>query len=135
MTRQLAEKTATFRHSRTTILEPINRAKHQIVGGVERAHQSTQAATRAVRTDIRVRNRCGHCAWTRTFPVDDEAGQRGPAIDSSLKVIEAEPLGKSGTGTCYKSALLPFMEACMIRVPIEPPGLRRKLDVQWMKGT
>ena len=22
----------------------------------------------------------------------------------------------------------------MIRVPIDPPGLRRKLDVQWMKG-
>ena len=37
------------------------------------------------------------------------------------------------TGTCYKSPLLPFMEACMIRVPINPPGLRRKLDVQWMK--
>ena len=36
------------------------------------------------------------------------------------------------TGTCYKSPLLPFMEACMIRVPIDPPGLRRKLDVQWM---
>ena len=26
------------------------------------------------------------------------------------------------------------MEACIIRVPIDPPGLRRKLDVQWMKG-
>ena len=39
------------------------------------------------------------------------------------------------TGTCYKSPLLPFLEACMIRVPVDPPGLRRKLDVQWMKGT
>ena len=38
------------------------------------------------------------------------------------------------TGTCYKSPLLPIMEACMKRVPIGPPGLRRKLDVQWMKG-
>ena len=38
------------------------------------------------------------------------------------------------TGTCYKSPWLPFMEACMIRVPVGLPGLRRKLDVQWMKG-
>ena len=38
------------------------------------------------------------------------------------------------TGTCYKSPLLPFMEACMLRVPFDPLGLRRKLDVQWMKG-
>ena len=26
------------------------------------------------------------------------------------------------TGTCYKSPLLPLMEACMIRVPIDLPG-------------
>ena len=32
--RQLAEKVATFRNPRTTILEPINRAEHQSVGGV-----------------------------------------------------------------------------------------------------
>ena len=37
------------------------------------------------------------------------------------------------TGTCNKSPLLPFMEACMIRVPVDPLGLRKKLDVQWMK--
>ena len=51
--RQLAEKIATYRSSRTTIPELINRAQHQSVGGVERAHQSIQAATRALRTDIR----------------------------------------------------------------------------------
>ena len=53
--RLLAEKIAAFRHPRTTILEPINRAEHQSVGGVERAHQSIQAATRALRLDIRTR--------------------------------------------------------------------------------
>ena len=57
--RQLAKKIATFRHPRTTILEPINRAKVQSVGGAERAHQCIQAATRALRTDIRVRT--GEC--------------------------------------------------------------------------
>ena len=54
--RLLAEKIAAFRHPRTTILEPINRAEHQSVGGVERAHQSFQAATRALRLDIRTRS-------------------------------------------------------------------------------
>ena len=55
---QLAEKSATFQHPRTTILEPINSAQHQSVGGVERAQQSIQAATRALRTDIRGRTVC-----------------------------------------------------------------------------
>ena len=41
----LAEKIAAFRHPRTTILEPINRAEHQ----------SIQAAKRALRLDIRTR--------------------------------------------------------------------------------
>ena len=36
--RLLAEKIAAFRYPRTTILEPSNRAEHQSVGGVERAH-------------------------------------------------------------------------------------------------
>ena len=27
------------------------------------------------------------------------------------------------------------MEVCTIRVPVYPPGVRRKLDVQWMKRT
>ena len=50
--RLLAEKIAAFRHPRTTILEPINRAEHQSVGGVERAHQSIQAAARAPGEDV-----------------------------------------------------------------------------------
>ena len=37
--RQLADKIAAFRHPRSTILEPINRAEHRCAGGVERAHQ------------------------------------------------------------------------------------------------
>ena len=50
--RQLAERTATFRHPWSTFLEPISPAEHQRVGGVERAQQSMQAA-RALRTDSR----------------------------------------------------------------------------------
>ena len=131
--RLLAEKIAAFRHPRTTILEPINRAEHQSVGGVERAHQSIQAATRALRLDIRTRTgedvvpghalfqwMLRHAAWSHNrFQPQSHRGGTPWEIR---------------TGTCYKSPLLPFMEACMIRVPIDLPGLRRKLDVQWMKG-
>ena len=53
--RQLEERIAAFRQPRSTILESTNRAEHQSVGGVERAHQSMQAAARALRTDIRAR--------------------------------------------------------------------------------
>ena len=58
----------------------------------------------------------------------------GRTIDSSLRVTEAEPRGKSERVRATKVPFLPFMEACVIRVPIDPPGLRRKLDLQWMKG-
>ena len=30
--------------------------------------------------------------------------------------------------------LFPFGEVVMVRVPIDPPGLRKKLDGQWLKG-
>ena len=53
--RLLAKKNAAFRHPRKTILEPINRAEHQSVGGVDRAHQSIQAAIRALRLNVRTR--------------------------------------------------------------------------------
>ena len=46
---------AAFRHPRSTTLEPIGRAKHQSVGGVDRAHHGIQAAARALRTHIRSR--------------------------------------------------------------------------------
>ena len=133
--RLLAEKIAAFRHPRTTILEPINRAEHQSVGGVERAHQSIQAATRALRLDIRTRTgedivpghalfqwMLRHAAWShnRFQPQSHRGGT---------------PFAKSGQVRASRVlSLLPFMETCMIRVPIDPPGLRRKLDVQWMKG-
>ena len=116
--RQLAENIATLRHSRTTILEPINRAEHQSVGVVERKHQSIQAA---LGTDIRVRTgedivprhalfhwMLRHAAWAhnRFLPQSHRGGTPW----------------EIRTGTCYKSPLLPFVEACMIRVPIDPPG-------------
>ena len=131
--RLLAEKIAAFRHPRTTVLDPNKRAEHQSVGGVERAHQSIQAATRALRLDIRAKAgedivpghallqwMLRHAAWPHNrFQPQSHRGGTPWEIR---------------TGTCYKSPLLPFWKACMIRVPIDPPGLRRKLDVQWMKG-
>ena len=51
--------------------------------------------------------------------------QRGYTIDPSLKIIEAELSGKSERARAKKVL---FMEACMIRVPIDPVGLRRQLD-------
>ena len=118
---------------RTTILEPINRAEHQSVGGVEQAHQSIQAATRPLRVDIRAKTgedivpghalfqwMLRHAAWSHNrFQPQSHKGGTPWEIR---------------TGTCYKGPLLPFVEACMIRVPIDPTGLRRKFDVQSMKG-
>ena len=34
----------------------------------------------------------------------------------------------------YKSLMAPFAECAMLRVPVDPPDLRRKLDGQWLKG-
>ena len=74
--RQFAEKIATSRHPRTTILEPINRAEHQSVGSRSSEHSSCQ------RTDIRART------WEdivpgHALPVDAETcsvgAQRIPA--------------------------------------------------------
>ena len=131
--RLLAEKIAAFCHPWTTILEPNNRAEHQSVGVVERAHQNIQAATRALGVDIRARIgedivpghalfqwMLRHAAWSHNrFQPQSHRGGNPWEIR---------------TGKCYKSPLLLFMEKCMIRVPIDPPGLRTKLNVQWIKG-
>ena len=37
-------------------------------------------------------------------------------------------------GMPYKSPIVTFGEVVMVRVPIDPPGLRKKLDGQWLKG-
>ena len=104
--RQMAEKIATFRHPRTTILKPINRAEHQSVGGVERVHQSIQAATRTLRTDIRIRTGedivLGHALFQWVL-----RKQRGRTIDSSLKAIEAVLLGKSERARVAKVMCFP----------------------------
>ena len=64
--RLLAEKIAAFRHPRTTILEPINRAEHQSVGGDERAEYSSCNTSAEIAHSNQ--DRRGRCAWTRTFP-------------------------------------------------------------------
>ena len=86
--------------------------------GVERAHQSIPAATRALSTEIRARTE-------KTHPSSGCYGvQRGHTIDSSLKVIEAELLAKLERARATK-VLSPFMEVCMIRVPTDPLGYIR----------
>ena len=131
--RLLAEKIAAFRHPRTTILEPINRADHQSVGGVERVHQSIQAATRALRLDIRTRTGedvvPGHALFQSMLRPRCMVTQSIPASESQRR----NPLGNQDRYVLQES-FASFHEACMIRVPVDPPGLRRKLDVQWMKG-
>ena len=94
----LAERIAAFRHPRTTFLEPINRAEHQSVGGVERAHQSIQAATRALRLDIRTRTGedvvPGHalfhetcCMVTQSIPAS-ESQRRNPLGSQDRYVLQ-----------------------------------------------
>ena len=75
----------------------------------------------------------GHCAWTRTLQwmLRHAAGAHNRFQPQSHR---GGTLWEGRKGTCCRSPLLPFMEACMIRVPMDPPSLRRKLDVQWMKG-
>ena len=90
--RLLAEKIAAVRHPRTTILEPINRAEHQSGGGVESAHQSVQAATRALRMDIRARTGEDIVPGDALFQWMVRHAH-GRTIDSSLRVTEAVPLG------------------------------------------
>ena len=121
--RLLAEKIAAFRHPRTTILQST------------RVLEELKEHTRVFKLRLDIPTRTGedvapghalfqwmlrHAAWSHNrFQPQSHRGGTPWEIK---------------TGTCYKSPLLPFMEACMIRVPIDPPCLRRKLDVQWMKG-
>ena len=56
-------------------------------------------------------------------------------VTQSIPASESQrrnPLGNQDRYVLQES--FAFMEACMIRVPIGPPGLLRILDVQWMKG-
>ena len=130
---QLVDKVKCFRMPRKTTLEPIIRAEHEMVGAVERAHRTLQANMRAMKLDIKARFLfdlvpghtlfawlARHVAWcvTRFQP----RGARGTTAYESR------------TGNCYKSPLVPFAETVMVRVPIDPPGMRRKLDSQWLKG-
>ena len=84
--RLLAEKIAAFRHPRTTIPEPINRAEHQSVAGVEKEYSSCNTSTEIGHSN---QDRRGRCAWTRTFPVVVEtrcmATQSIPASESQRR--------------------------------------------------
>ena len=110
--RLLAEKIAAFRHPRTTILEPINRAEHQSVGGVERTQQSIQAATRALRLDIRTRTGKDvvplpvdaetRCMVTRSIPAS-ESQRRNPLGNQDRYVLQ-ESFASFHGSVCDKSA-------------------------------
>ena len=95
--------------------------------------QSIQAGTRVPRTDIRARIgedtvhghalfqwMLRHAAWAHNrFQPHSQGG--GNALGNQNGYV----LHKSSTS---------FHGACVIRVPIDFAGLRRKLDVQWMTG-
>ena len=113
--RQLADKIATFRY----LAQPS--WSQSIVQSMKVLEESKELirAYKLPRERFHghsCQNRGGHCAWTH------------PQSHRGGTPWEIRP------GTCYKSPLLPFTEACMIEVPTDPPGLRKKLDVQWMKG-
>ena len=73
------------------------------------------------RTDWR-----GHHTWTRTLPVDAATGSVGarsfPASKQQGWNSKEKPIGH----VLQKSFCFLSTEKCMIRVPIDPPGLRRK---------
>jgi hypothetical protein len=132
--KQLAQMVRNFRSPRKTTLEPIIRAEHEMLGAAERAHRTIGANARALVLDLKARTTeevipghvlfpwlVRHVGWSLTrFQPHGSRGQTS---------------FESRTGTVYKSALVNFAETVMIRVPIDPPGLRRKLDTQWLKGT
>lgn len=130
---QLVDKVAEFRMPRETLKEPIVRAEHEGVGAVERAHRSLQATTRALKLDYLARTKVDVVPGHVLFP--------WMLRHSAWLTNRFQPRGSRGTtayearnGVPYKSALVAFGEVIMIRVPIDPPGLKRKLDTQWMKG-
>jgi hypothetical protein len=127
--KQLAQMVRNFRSPRKTTLEPIIRAEHEMRGAAERAHRTIGANARALVLDLKARTTeevipghvlfpwlVRHVGWSLTrFQPHGSRGQTS---------------FESRTGTVYKSALVNFAETVMIRVPIDPPGLRRKLDTQ-----
>ena len=130
---QLVDRVAEFRVPRETLKEPIVRAEHERVGAVERAHRQLQATTRALKLDYLARTNADVVPGHMLFP--------WMLRHSAWLTNRFQPRGPKGTtayearnGAPYKSALVAFGEVIMIRMPIDPPGLRRKLDTQWMKG-
>jgi len=129
----LVEKVKAFRHPRVTTLEPIVRAEHAAVGAVERAHRSVQGATRSLVLDVRARTGLNvqpvHCLFAYMVRHSSWASSRfQPRGPRDITAFE------NRNGYSYKSPLVPFGEIVMVRVPIDPPGLRKKLDTQWIKG-
>ena len=129
----LAVKIEQLRHPRQTIQEPIVRAEHQSVGGAERAHQTIQAGARALRLDVK--SRIG------IDPVPGNVLFSWMVRHASWSYNRFQPRGARGqtayelrNDTVYKGTLAAFGEAVLVRVPIDPPGMRKKLDVQWVKG-
>ena len=130
---QLAEKVKAFRMPRLTRLEPIVRAEHQMAGAVERAHHTIQANVRAMMMDYKARTGQAVIPGHSLFPwmlrqtawCTSRFQPRGPRAVTAYEARNGMP---------YKSPIVPFGEAVMVRVPIDPPGLRKKLDGQWVKG-
>ena len=123
----LVDRVKEFRMPRKTTIQPNIRAEHQGVGAVERAHRTLQAEIRALRFDYKAR--------TGEDILPGDVLFAWLARHSAWVVTRFEPRGNSGStpyemrnGTAYKSPIVPFAETVMIRIPLDPPGTRKKLD-------
>ena len=115
------------------MLENTVRAEHARLGAAERTHRTCDSQLRAMRLDIRDRTGEDVIPGHPMFP--------WMVRYVSFVVCRFQPRGQRGQTICearngfhYKSAIVPFLECVMIRVPIAPPGFRKKLDSQWLKG-
>ena len=73
-------------------------------------------------------NRRGHCDWRRTLSVDAETCS---VVTPASKSWRRYRLGNQNGHVLQKSFV--SFHGGVIRVPINPPGPRRKFDVQWTK--
>ena len=97
-------------------------------------HRSLQGQLRAMRLDFAARTGAdllpGHVlfGWVvrhATWVMNRYQPHRGAEGSTSYEAAK---------GTRYLSKVIPFGELVMARIPIDPSGLRKKLNVQWVKG-
>jgi len=128
-----AAKVEKFRAPNITMLEDTAHSESSQIGAVERAHRTCDSQLRALRLNVCGRTEQDVVPGHVMFPW---MVRYGPFCLNRL-----QPRGQLGqtifegvNGYHCKSILVPSLEQVMIRVPIDPPGYRKKLDSQWLKG-